>query len=67
MSLEAAVAAESAAAKLITVTEHGRTAVNLPPPDEWDCGGYETTCCGIARDGETVLRRAATAFLHGRP
>jgi hypothetical protein len=51
------------AARIITVTEHGRTAMYLPPPEEWDRGGYETTCRGIARDGETVLRRAAIAFL----
>jgi hypothetical protein len=59
----AAVAATGTAAKVITVTEHGRTALYLPPPHEWDRGGYETTCCAIARDGEPVLRQAAIAFL----
>lgn len=51
---------------VITVTEHGRTAVYLPPPEEWDRGGYERSCCAIARWGEPVLRQAAWDFLHMR-
>ena len=51
------------ASRVITVTEHGRTAMYLPPPVEWDRGGYERTCCGIVREGEPGLRAAARALL----
>lgn len=59
----AVAAASGDPTRIITVTEHGRTAMYLPPPHEWDRGGYEATCRAIARDGETVLRQAAIAFL----
>jgi neutral ceramidase len=48
---------------IIVATEHGRTALYMPPPAEWDLGGYQWTCSAIARDGEPVLRRAAEKLL----
>ena len=54
------------ASRVITVTEHGRTATYLPPPEEWDRGGYERSCCGISRDGEPILRAAAGALLQAQ-
>ena len=62
----AAAVAGLDAARVITVTEHGRTAVYLPPPAEWPLGGYESSCCIIARDAEPLLRQAAADLLrHG--
>lgn len=52
--------------RVITVTEHGRTGVYLPPPAEWPLGGYESSCCIIARDAEPILRREAARLLSGR-
>jgi len=59
----AAAVAGLDASHTITVTEHGRTALYLPPPAEWPLGGYESSCCLIARNAEPILRRAAAALL----
>ena len=48
---------------VMTVTEHGRTALYMPPPDDWGRGGYESSCTAIARDAEPLLRRKAADFL----
>jgi hypothetical protein len=51
------------ASRIITVTEHGRTGVYLPPPSEWPLGGYESSCCVIAQDAEPLLCRSAADLL----
>jgi len=43
---------------ICTVTEHGRTAMYMPPSDECDKGGYETVCRTIEKGQEEILRSA---------
>jgi hypothetical protein len=51
------------ASRIMTVTEHGRTALYMPPPEEWGLGGYESSCTVIDRDAEPILRREASEFI----
>ncbi len=50
--------------KVITVTEHGATAMYIVPEREYDQGGYEWTCCMVASDAESILIRAAGELLN---
>ncbi|NLZ63943.1 MAG: hypothetical protein GX902_09050 [Lentisphaerae bacterium] len=49
---------------LITVTEHERTAMYLPPPEEIRLGGYEAICRIGAVEAEPILRQAAQDLLN---
>ena len=49
--------------KIVTVTEHERTAMYLPPKEDFDLGGYETVCKLTAREAEDVLRYNVINFL----
>ena len=40
----------------ITVTEHGRTAMYIPPAEEYLRGGYEFTCATVAKEAEQLLK-----------
>ena len=40
----------------ITVTEHGRTAMYIPPAEEYSRGGYEFTCATVAKEAEQLLK-----------
>ena len=40
----------------ITVTEHGRTAMYIPPEQEYCSGGYEPTCAVVSERGENELK-----------
>lgn len=59
----AAIKPEGPGAPLITVTEHGRTAMYMPPPDQLVQGGYESTCRLVDEGGEPALRDAAADLL----
>ena len=48
---------------LVTVTEHGRTVMYLPPEEEFAKGGYETVCKLTVPHAERVLREEAVCFL----
>ena len=48
---------------VVTVTEHGRTAMYMPPPDELGRGGYESTCRLVDERGEPALREAGARVL----
>ena len=47
----------------ITVTEHGRSAMYLPPRREYLRGGYEPSCAVVAEQGEKQLREKTAALL----
>jgi hypothetical protein len=49
---------------LITATEHERTAMYLPPPEEIRLGGYEAICRIGATKAEPILRQAAQDLLN---
>ncbi len=51
---------------LVTVTEHGRTVMYVPPARDRERGGYEPTCCMTAPDAEAILAEAALAVVHER-
>lgn len=42
--------------KIVTVTEHERTVMYLPPKEDFDLGGYESVCKLTGRDAEEILR-----------
>jgi hypothetical protein len=42
--------------KFITITEHGRTAMYIPPKEEYRRGGYEPTCATVSNLGEKTLK-----------
>lgn len=44
---------------ICTVTEHERTAMYLPPKEDFCRGGYEAVCKITSPDGEAVLRKRA--------
>lgn len=46
----------------ISVTEHGRTAMYIPPSGEYRRGGYEVMCAAVPAGGEAVLRDKAGNF-----
>ena len=48
---------------LITVTEHGRTVMYLPPAEEFAMGGYEMTCAVTACGAEEVMRETLVSFI----
>ena len=50
-------------ADVVTVTEHDRTAMYIPPEAEYRLGGYESTCALTAPGAESILRRAARGLL----
>ena len=43
--------------KWITCTEHGRTAMYIPPEEEYFRGGYEPLCAAVSPEGENSLRQ----------
>ena len=47
---------------VVTLTEHGRTAMYLAPGEEFRDGGYESICSVTAPPAEEILREHATAF-----
>ncbi|MBO5722918.1 MAG: hypothetical protein J6S19_07365 [Lentisphaeria bacterium] len=47
----------------VTVTEHGRTAMYIPPEREYLRGGYEPACAVVAANGEAELKLQMTALL----
>ena len=47
---------------VVTLTEHGRTAMYLAPGEEFRDGGYESICAVTAPPAEEILREHATAF-----
>ena len=49
--------------KWITVTEHGRTAMYIPPNEEYRNGGYEPTCATVSIDGENALKKQLIELL----
>ena len=53
---------------IVTVTEHGRSVMYLPPHDQLAQGGYETVCrmtaCGAAEKLETETVSAVKHFLN---
>ena len=60
-----ATAARAAAAwpDTVTVTEHGRTVMYIPPKTEFRQGGYEYVCAVTEPPAEEILRRAAENLL----
>ena len=48
---------------LITVTEHDRTVMYLPPEEEFRQGGYEMTCSVTACGAEAVMREKLIKFI----
>ena len=48
---------------LITVTEHDRTVMYLPPEEEFRQGGYEMTCSVTACGAEAVMREKLIGFI----
>ena len=50
--------------KWITVTEHGRTAMYIPPENEYNRGGYEPSCAVVSVQGEKQLREQIISRLH---
>ena len=53
----------SGLAEVVTATEHDRTVMYLPPPEEYRRGGYEVTCCLVSPAAEPLLAREALALL----
>ena len=51
--------------RLITVTEHGRTVMYLPPEEEFRQGGYEMTCAVTACGAEAVMRETLRKLVTG--
>ena len=49
--------------KWVTITEHGRTAMYIPPEQEYLRGGYEPTCAVVAPEGEKELRQQMILLL----
>jgi hypothetical protein len=49
--------------KIVTVTEHGGTAMYIIPEAEYDSGGYENTCCMVNRKAERILMREIEKFI----
>jgi hypothetical protein len=47
---------------LVTLTEHGRTAMYLAPGEEFRDGGYESICSVTAPPAEEIMREAAIEF-----
>jgi len=56
-------AAATANGPVITATEHGRTAMYMPPPEQLAQQGYEFTCRLVTERGEPTLREAGLALL----
>lgn len=50
----------------ITVTEHGRTAMYIPPESEYRSGGYEPNCAVVSEQGEKELRMRMISLLQDR-
>ena len=50
-------------AKLVSVTEHGRTIMYIPPAAEYLAGGYEPQCALTSPEAESLLREAAEDFI----
>ena len=48
---------------LMTVTEHDRSIVYVPPDKAYALGGYETTCCMTSPGAESILIDEALAIL----
>lgn len=48
---------------VMTVTEHGRTVMYMPPAEEVHKGGYEVTCRVTDDAAEEILRSAAVAAM----
>ena len=48
---------------LVTLTEHGRTVMYLPPEEEFHKGGYEAVCKLTAAHAEKVLQESAADFI----
>ena len=51
---------------VMTVTEHGRTVMYIPPDEERRLGGYESICSVTDFGAETVLRNAARKLIEPR-
>jgi len=49
--------------RIITVTEHERTVMYLPPEEDFKLGGYESTCKLTASNSESVLREKVLDYL----
>ena len=49
--------------KLVSVTEHGRTLMYMPPEDEYGRGGYEPNCAVTSPHAEKLLRQAAVQLV----
>ena len=58
-----AVKRELNASNLITVTEHERTVMYLPPREEEELGGYEAVCKLTSPEAEELLREGTVKFL----
>lgn len=55
---------ESGLPNLITVTEHGRTLMYIPPEKDHTLGGYEMTCSITTSDAEQILTAKALTMLN---
>jgi hypothetical protein len=55
---------QSGLANLITVTEHDRTIMYVPPEKEHSLGGYETTCCMTSPEAESILYDGALSMFN---
>ncbi|MBO4511572.1 MAG: AAC(3) family N-acetyltransferase [Victivallales bacterium] len=53
------VAAYFPGKNMVSVTEHGRTLMYMPPEDEYNKGGYEPQCAVTSPAAENLLRQAA--------
>ena len=58
-----AVAENFPGEKLVSVTEHGRTLMYLPPEAEYAAGGYEPICAVTAAGAEERLRQEAISLI----
>ena len=50
----------------MTVTEHGRTVMYIPPDEERRLGSYESICSVTDFGAETILRNADKELLDRR-
>lgn len=48
---------------VITVTEHGRTVMYIPPDEERRLGGYESVCSVTAAGAESILKQEAEKLI----
>lgn len=62
-SSTAAMSVSGSGKDVVTVTEHGRTVMYIPPREEYRRGGYESVCALTSPEAEEILRREAGRFI----